>query len=238
MYLVRHIFSLFLCLCVTPLLGLFSLANPLNPSLPGDLSVTQQANGSSNPLSSFLNNVKEGVNIAHQSYPVALLYCLSAFPVNRGMSFTSFHNVEIWSITLCFLKSDQLRTTPFVCIKSSRTVWGQWHPPYETSDPPTPPYPAVQPNPWDLDGVLMGPITAWNKAKPKVAAGDPCIFVGLRKPSGSGRDLSPFQPPEIMWSFRFIQPLSWVYVGAATGQVKAVVDSIEGSNGTVGDGSV
>ena len=237
MYLIRHIFSLSLFLCVAPLSGLFSLASPLNPSLPGDLSVTQQVNGSSNPLSDFLNNVKEGVNIARQSYPAAVLYYMSAFPVNRENSFTSFHNVEIWRITLCFLKSDQLRTPPIVCIKSLSTVWGQWNPPYKTFDPPTPPYPAAQPNPWDLNGVLVGPITAWNKAKARVASGDPCIFVGLRKPSGSGRDLSPFQSPEIMWSFRFSQPLSWVYVGAATGQVKAVVDSIEGNNGTMGSSS-
>ena len=238
MYLIGPIFSSILFLCVTPLSSLFSLASPLNPSLPGDYTFTQHVNGSSNPLSAFLNNVNEGVDIVRQSwYPGTVLYHLGARPGNIRMRFTDFRSVGNWEMKLCLLKSDQLRTDS-ICIESSPTVWGQWGLPYESSELPTPPFPAVPPNPWNLNGVVVGPITAWNKAKAKVLAGDPCNFVGLRKPSDSSSDPSPFQPPEIMWSFRFVERSTWVYVGAATGQVKFELEIIEGNNGTMGSSLV
>ena len=235
MYLIRQILSSTLFLCATPLFGLFSLASPLNPFIPKNLAFSQQVNGSSNPLSSFLSNVKEGVNQVRQKYPAAILYSLKARPANVEMTFLNFRDVRNWEITLCLLKSDHPRIDS-VCIQSSE-IWGIWGEPYETSDLPTPPFPAVPPNPWNVNGVIVSPITAWNKAKAKTSQ-DPCTFVGLRKPSGSDNDVSPFQPAEIMWSFRFVRPLSWVYVGAATGQVKIEVDLIEGNNRTMGSSSV
>lgn len=236
MYLIRHVFSSVLFLCATPLFGLLSLASPLDPSLPKDLSFIQQVNGSSNPLSDFLNNVNEGVNRVRQKYPAAVLYYLGARPDNPEMYFTNFRNVRNWKITLCLLRSDQLRVDS-ICILSSQ-IWGLWEEPYETSDLPSPPFPAVPPNPWNLNGVIVGPITAWNKGKAGSMSQEACTFVGLRKPSNSGRDVSPFQPPEIMWSFRFIEPQLWVHVGAATGQTRIAVESIEGNNETMGSSSV
>ena len=224
MSLIRPVFSLLFILCITPLFSLFSLASHINPSLPRDFSLIQQVNGSLNPLS-FLDNVKEGINIVRRSYPATILYYIHALPQDPDITFINFHEVENWRIELYLLISTQHRTDS-ICIISSPWVWGQWGKPFETSKLPTPPFPGVLPIPWNLGEVLLDPITAWDKTRPMVSSIDPCAFIGLRKPAGNGRDPGPFQPPEIMWTFRFTRPYSWVYVGAETGKVKHEIDLI------------
>ena len=224
MYLFRPIFRLDFFIYITLLFSILALASHQNPSLPRNFPSTQQVNGSSNPLT-FLDNVKEGINIVRQSYPASILFYVHAIPRYPDITFIDFRNVENWKIELYLLRSTQDRAV-FIYITSSSRVWGQWGYSIETSELPTPPFPGVYPNPWNLGEVLLDPITAIDKARTAVSSIDPCAFVGLRQPSGSGRDPSPFQPPEIMWTFRFTRPYSWVYVGAETGQVKREITLI------------
>ena len=224
MSLIRPIFSLLFIFCITPLFSLISLASYINPPLPRDFSLTQQVNGSLNPLS-FVDNVKEGIYIVRRSYPGTILYYIHALPQDPDITFINFHEVENWRIELHLLISTQYYTDS-ICIISSPWVWGQWGKPFETSKLPTPPFPGVPPVPLNLGEVVLDPITAWDKARAKVSSIDPCAFMGLRKPAGNGRDPSPFQTPEIMWTFRFTRPYSWVYVGAETGQVKLNIELI------------
>ena len=121
----------------------------------------------------------------------------------------------------------------FIDTKSPRQIWGQWDRPYERSH-----HPEMPPNPFNLLEVLLDPITASDEARTRVSSIDPCNFVGLRKPSGRAQDPRPFQPPEIIWSFRFTRLVSWVYVGAETGQIKCRTGLDRGIDKTIGSGLV